>query len=69
MTPDSTPAHVYVVKLFTCEGTAPGALCGRLEHVASGRRHDFDDGHALLDCLRHEERQVARELGVPPAAG
>jgi hypothetical protein len=31
-------------------------LAGRLEHVPSGRRHDFDDAAALLACLRHEQR-------------
>jgi hypothetical protein len=52
--------HVYVIKLAGPAGTAGEGLRGRLEHVASGRRHDFDSADALLDCLLHEERQLAR---------
>lgn len=56
--------HVYVIHL-----RAPGAasLQGWMEHVASGRRHDFDSGQGLLDCLWQEEAQVAREC--PRACG
>lgn len=57
--PESTQ-HVYVVKLAGPSGAAGQELRGRLEHVASGRRHDFDSASALLDCLRHEEQQIAR---------
>jgi len=34
--------------------------------VLSRRRHDFDDGAALLACLAHEQLQVAR---TPPPPG
>lgn len=57
--PPTAPECTYVLKLSppSSDGAAP--LRGRLEHVISGRRHDFDDGAALLACLRHEQRQVA----------
>lgn len=61
--------HVYVLKL-ACPA-APGSreVCGRIEHAASGRRHDFDSAQALLDCLRHEERQVVASLSAAPPDG
>lgn len=51
-------ACVYVVRLHVARGREPGRLSGRLEHVISGRRHDFDNGAALLACLAHEQSQV-----------
>ena len=54
--------HVYVVKLAGPVSTAGQPLRGRLEHVASGRRHDFDSAEAMLDCLLHEEQQLARAV-------
>lgn len=62
LSPAPAAHHVYVIHL-----RVPSAdpLQGRMEHVASGRRHDFDSGQGLLDCLRQEEAQVAREC--PPA--
>ncbi|MBX3635580.1 MAG: hypothetical protein KF683_09380 [Rubrivivax sp.] len=56
--PNTAPECTYVLKLSPpCPGGGP--LRGRLEHVISGRRHDFDDGAALLECLGHEQRQIA----------
>ncbi len=52
----------YVLRLVA-DPSAPERLAGRLEHVASGRRHDFDDAEALLACLRHEQRCAG---AVPP---
>ncbi|MFT7775822.1 hypothetical protein [Roseateles sp.] len=61
MSTSSTPhSHVYVLKLIPDE-MGGSVLRGRLEHIASGRRHDFDSGVALIGCLHHEEQQVARE--------
>lgn len=51
-------AFVYVVKLRGPDDSAPARLSGRVEHVMSGRRHDFDNGAALLECLRHEQQQA-----------
>ena len=51
--------HVYVIQLTRRIGTD---LQGRLEHVGSGRRHDFDSSLSLLECLQQEEAQVARDL-------
>lgn len=58
--------HVYVLKLIP---SRPGdaSLRGRLEHLASGRRHDFDSPQALIGCLHHEEQEVAREAADPNA--
>jgi hypothetical protein len=55
--PAMPSAGVYVVKLLPSDPGAPGRLAGRLEHVLSGRRHDFDNGAALLACLAHEQSQ------------
>lgn len=54
-------AGVYVVKLLPSDPGAPARLAGRLEHVLTGRRHDFDDGTALLACLAHEQSQARAE--------
>lgn len=55
VTPNS---FVYVVKLRWPDLADPSRLSGRVEHVMSGRRHDFDNGAALLACLRHEQAQA-----------
>lgn len=60
LTTDPSSACVYVVRLLAPPSDSATRLCGQLEHVLSGRRHDFDDGTALLACLRHEQRQVLR---------
>jgi hypothetical protein len=57
-------SHVYVLRLIPDE-MGGSALRGRLEHIASGRRHDFDSDVALIGCLHHEEQQVAREPREP----
>ena len=57
----------YAIQLLGADPNDPTRIAGRLEHVLSGRRHDFDDGEALLACLAHEQRQVAR--AAPPAMG
>jgi hypothetical protein len=49
---------MYIVQLHVCEGTGVHMLVGRLEHVMSGRRHDFDSGAALLGCLEQEQTHV-----------
>ena len=59
MTSTSSWTHAFVIKLHPSDPLHPGGLSGRLEHVLSGRRHDFDNGRALLACLRHEQQQVA----------
>jgi hypothetical protein len=61
---------VYVIKLHVPDPRSPGGLSGRLEHVSSGRRHDFDNGPALLACLVHEQAQVlvAAATEEPPPA-
>ncbi len=70
MNPDPRrTAHVYVVTLAPNAGepAATPPLRGRVEHVSSGRRHDFDNGPALLACLAHEEQQVAQAVQAAQA--
>jgi hypothetical protein len=55
--------RTWVLRLH---GTEPGGCCGQLEHVLSGRCHDFDHAEALLACLRLEQREVARRSEAPP---
>jgi hypothetical protein len=62
--PHSSSAHAYVVKLGPLTECDAGRLQGRVEHVLSGRRHDFASAQALIEILLHEEREVAR--GSPP---
>ena len=59
----SPPACLFVVRLLPAApgggaGEAPACI-GQLEHVLSGRRHDFADGAALLECLAHEQRRAS----------
>jgi len=60
--------HVYVLKLNQAVPGQPGPA-GRLEHVGSGRRHEFHDSASLLQCLALEEARAAQEAAarVPPA--
>lgn len=52
---------LYAIRLLPPEPTAPRGsdprIAGRIEHVLSGRCHDFDDGAALLACLAFEQQQ------------
>jgi hypothetical protein len=64
------PADLTWVLRLHAPDAAPqtaAACCGQLEHVLSGRRHDFDDAAALLACLRHEQGEVQR--AAPATAG
>jgi hypothetical protein len=51
---------LYALQLLAADPLAPGRLRGRIEHVLSGRRHDFDSGEALLACLASEQRLEQR---------
>lgn len=57
-------AGVYAVKLLATDPLHPERLAGRLEHVMSGRRHDFANGQALLACLAFEQQQAARDASA-----
>ena len=67
----SPPAALYAVSLRPAEPQHPGRIAGRIEHVLSGRRHDFDDGATLLACLALEQQvALAAVLGLAaPSAG
>lgn len=52
----------YVLKLH--RDAAPDCLSGRLEHIGSGRQHEFADGTALLALLADELQQA--ESTAPP---
>jgi hypothetical protein len=54
----------YAVKLLAPDVRHPERLAGRLEHVLSGRRHDFANGQALLACLAFEQQQVALDAAA-----
>jgi hypothetical protein len=50
---------LYAVRLLPPEpGGASPRIVGRIEHVLSGRCHDFDNGAALLACLAFEQQQA-----------
>ena len=70
-TPPATPnASVYAIKLQASDPHAPAQaeqLAGRLEHVLSGRRHDFANGAALLACLAFEQQQIALDAAAAGA--
>jgi hypothetical protein len=53
-------ACVYAVKLLAVAANESPRIAGRLEHVLSGRRHDFDDGASLLACLALEQALACR---------
>lgn len=58
MPPTLPAACTYVLRL--AEGD-PERLVGRIEHVASGRRYEFDDGVTLLAYLVYEQRRHAKD--------
>jgi len=65
--PASTPAGLYAVSLLPTDPQHPGRIAGRIEHVLSGRRHDFDDGATLLACMALEQQvALAAALPAPP---
>lgn len=72
--PDTASASVYAIKLLARDPLLahlppdPTRLAGRLEHVLSGRRHDFANGQALLACLAFGQQQAALDAVVPCAA-
>jgi len=49
-------ASLYAVQLVV-DPSHPVRLAGRIEHVLSGRLHDFDDGASLLRVLIREQAQ------------
>jgi hypothetical protein len=54
--------RTYVLKV---RGDAnPGALGGRIEHVTTGRSHEFSSGQELLESLA---RDLEESVDVPPA--
>jgi len=64
-TPPMTPsAGAYSVKLLAPDAGNPERLAGRVEHVLSGRRHDFANGQALLACLAFEQQQAALDAAA-----
>ena len=51
-------------------GSHGGPIAGRVEHVLSGRCHDFVDGAALLACLAFDQQlqQLQDQPDGPGAA-
>ena len=63
--PPVTPSDsAYAIKLLAPDAGHPERLAGRLEHVLSGRRHDFSNGQALLACLAFEQQQAALDAAA-----
>jgi hypothetical protein len=63
-TADPNPGwHAFALRLQPT-GTPQQPLRGQLEHVMSGRCHDFETAEQLLAWLARERAQLA-----PPAAG
>ena len=56
--------NFYAVALLPADPLQPGRLKGRLEHVLSGRRHDFDNASGLLACLACEQQPGLVEVPV-----
>ena len=44
--------RAYVVKFRS--DAAPHELAGRIEHLVSGRQHEFTSGGDLLDCFARD---------------
>jgi hypothetical protein len=65
MTHSRVVSNVFVIRLHPGEAMPAGRLCGRLEHVASGRQHDFDNAAALVACLQHEQLQIDAAVADP----
>ena len=51
-------AQLYAIKLLPTDTRAQNRLVGRLEHVSSGRTHDFHSGAALLAFLALEQSRL-----------
>jgi len=62
---NTSSTGAYALKLFAWDPEHADRVAGRLEHVLSGRRHDFDSGPALLASLALEQRQLA-SAATPP---
>ncbi len=64
MTLDDRPNHpanrAYVLKFRRDSAPERGVWAGRVEHVDSGRRHDFDSLEALLAWLAADPRPADR---------
>ena len=54
--PPLSGVNRYALQLIAV-ASDPARVAGRLEHVVSGRLHDFDDGRALLALLAREQAQ------------
>ena len=58
-------ACLYAIRLLApAPGAASPCIAGRVEHVLSGRRHDFADGAALLAWLARAQQQATAQ-GMP----
>ena len=63
----TSAACLYAIKLSTHDTAAGGVLAGRLEHVQSGRRHDFANGAELLAWLTSEQSEAYSKHRHSPA--
>src|SRR5438105_2740615 len=67
-TADHPGSRSYVVKLHRDADPAAGALRGRLENLATGRRFEFEDGGGLVAALLADLAQDGGDRRTPGAA-
>ena len=65
--PDFPSDRVYALRL-QANTADPRSLSGQLEHVLSGRCHEFSAGAQLLACLLQEQARANAGEGDPPRA-
>lgn len=62
MTLDDRPTHpadlAYVLKFRLDSAPGKGLWTGRIEHLDSGRRHDFSSGEDLLAWLARDHQHL-----------
>jgi hypothetical protein len=68
-TADHPGSRSYVVKLHRDADSTPGALRGRLENLATGRRFEFEDGVGLLAALLDDLGSGGTSGGTPGLPG
>jgi hypothetical protein len=66
--PPMSGINRYALQLIAV-ASDPARVAGRLEHVLSGRLHDFDDGRALLALLAREQSQGYSTESADPDTG
>ncbi len=72
MNPVSHPqpgTGIFAVQIAPADPGQPLRIAGRIEHVLSGRRHEFQDWPGLLDCLMWPAGMVTTTITVTALQG